>query len=103
MTKSKKRKASGDIEEIDNYVRPDKCELCGLVFADNPLQWNRNNIKVHTNSKSCQNNQKKNGKYLLNRKIVFIFITVTCSIKSFYFGQDSNLLEDYLINYSFFF
>lgn len=48
--------------EDDGYVRPDKCELCGISFLGNQSQWNRYNIKVHINSKTCQNNQKKNLK-----------------------------------------
>ena len=44
----------------DGYVRPDKCEFCGISFAGTTAsQWNRRNIEVHTNSKVCQNNQKK--------------------------------------------
>jgi hypothetical protein len=58
--KSKKLERDEAAAVDDGYVRPDKCEFCGISFAGTTAsQWNRRNIEVHTNSKVCQNNQKK--------------------------------------------
>ncbi len=58
--RKKSKKPERDEAADDGYVRPDKCEFCGISFAGTTTsQWNRRNIEVHTNSKVCQNNQKK--------------------------------------------
>ncbi len=58
--RKKSKKPERDEAADDGYVRPDKCEFCGISFAGTTAsQWNRRNIEVHTNSKVCQNNQKK--------------------------------------------
>jgi hypothetical protein len=64
VEKKKKNKSTNQDDTVDDeYVRPDKCELCGISFiGTHASQWNRYNIKVHTNSKACQNTQRKNLK-----------------------------------------
>jgi hypothetical protein len=61
--KKKTKKSDRDDAGDDGYVRPDKCEFCGISFLGTTAsQWNRRNIEVHKNSKTCQNNLKKSLK-----------------------------------------